>query len=136
MALSIYALTGLVPVHGFVLCVGPEGHFTIELAALDGSCFDCSPASNTEDSCCPRGEDSTRDAHDSVSDCDCTDLLILVGHKQSGVVLTFHPTDWIAPPDTRSIDAIAHVPARPSNLLARSTAPIPPRVSSNLVLRV
>ena len=136
MALAIYAFTGLVPVHGFVLCVGPEGHCTIELATLEGACFDCSPANVAEDPCCASNESpSVRSAHDPASDCVCTDLLIFVGQSQPGIVLTNDPIDRTAPPVSRPTPAIELAPQHGFELLMRGRPPRVPRVSSNLVLR-
>jgi hypothetical protein len=130
-ALVLYALVGLVPARGLVLCIGEDGHVALEAATALASCFDCPAESQPVESCCS-------DAEEQGSSCSCTDFLLQADNsirvRTVAVDLVDLPPPsglWVDP----TLEAIASL-TREYDFHVRWTSPPCPRVPTNLILRV
>lgn len=97
-ALLAYALSGVLPGGGVVLCIEADGHVTIESVAA--GCVECCPGEESE------GQD---DAGPRVAACPCTDVALtgvevsLAKTKSSQVELAAPALAWtrLEPPPAR-----------------------------------
>jgi hypothetical protein len=126
--LALYALTGLAPGRGLVLCIGPGGHWALEVASAGWNCLDCVTDAPSEADCC--GSESTHDAQD----CRCADIP-LVGNDSKRA--TARVQIGVPPPLPLAFAADVLPPSISERILARTLDQrVRPGARMNPVLRI
>lgn len=129
--LVVYTLVGLAPARGLVLCIGEDGHFALEAASAQASCFDCPTESSQADACC--ANETSQGAS-----CTCSDIQLPVENPKVARVLVLGLLEGSPPPCAwmharLDFDAVS-TPGL--EFRARALLPASLRASSIQILRV
>ena len=132
IGLALYFFAAFVPLGGLVLCIGPDGHVSLEAAGARATCFDCPREAAPIESCC------SDEGTEQPSSCACSDVLILAGcsrpakSEAAKLVRLSAPVIHPALPEL----GVAARAARGPDPRARATSLPRPRAATNPILRV